>query len=163
MESNRSTATIVALAGGALLVLGSFLTWASVSADLGTVLGDFGSFSESVSGTEGGDGWFTLIAGAGAIALALYGRQGLTKALTIVMIVIGAIGAIVAILNVLDVSSAKDELVAADPTLADLYDVSVGIGLWAALLGGFAVVVGGFLLRSAGASVPGAPAAPDPA
>ncbi|MDX1691345.1 MAG: hypothetical protein R3290_10015 [Acidimicrobiia bacterium] len=125
-----SRSTIVVLVGALITVLGSFLTWASVSA---------AGVSVSVSGTgEGGDGLLTLILAlaTGAVAIFLSGRPGRAR---MISIVIGAaLIVLIAVINIADVNSVAGDL-------GGGVDVSIGIGLWLVLLGGIVAAVGAFL------------------
>jgi len=102
------------LVGGLLLALGSFLAW-------GSVLGI------SVSGIDGGDGWYTLIAGA---VLALVGFMAWSgKALPVWIGWLAlAVGLAVALINFFDIMGTEG--------------VSIGIGMWLMLVGGALGLVG---------------------
>ena len=109
---------VVMMGGGAALAIGSFLTWAS----LGPI---------SVSGMDGGDGWFTLIGGvviAGYGYMAYQGKSALPKWLAWAGLVVG-LG--VAVLNLFDILDSP---------------LDIGIGMYLMLAGGVAAIVG--LLRS---------------
>lgn len=124
-----SRSNMVVVIGAIVVVLGSFLSWASVSA---------GGQSVSFSGTgEGGDGVLTLILAlaTGAAAIFLMGRG---RARMISIVVGAALILLIAIINISDVSSVGDQF-------GGLADVSIGIGLWLVLIGGVAAGVGAFL------------------
>lgn len=108
------------IVGGLLMALGSFLAW-------GSVLGI------SVSGIDGGDGWYTLVAG---VVLALAGYMSFSgKALPMWIGWLAlVVGLLVALLNFFDIMGTEG--------------VSVGIGMWLMLAGGALGLVG--LLMSRG-------------
>jgi hypothetical protein len=170
------TAGIVAIVGGALLALGSFLPWAEVSGSGASV---------TAKGLDGSDGYITLAAGLVAVVTGLVMLRGMRKVVAVVAVLAGLIGgglalydAVTAKDSVLD--AAAEELaptfgVSADQVRAALdqaidagqLDVSIGIGLYVVMAGGLAAIVGGVLgLRdSAGQpaeSMPAAAEAPPP-
>lgn len=112
MDSKNSG--IAMMAGGALLAIGSFLEWGSV-------------FGIGVTGMDGGDGWFTLIAGAVVVALGYMTFSGKTYPSWLAWVAI-AVGAAVALINFFDILG------------EDL--VSLGIGMYAMLAGVVIAVVG---------------------
>ena len=163
------TAGIVAIVGGVLLALGSFLPWAEVSGSGASV---------TAKGLDGSDGYITLAAGLVAVVAGLVMLRGMRKVVAVVAILAGLIGgglalydAITAKDSVLD--AAAEELaptfgVSADQVRAALdqaidarqLDVSIGIGLYVVMAGGLAAIVGGVLgLRDSA----GEPAEPMPA
>ena len=118
MDKKQAAGLIIL--GGAGLAIGSFLPWAEI-------------FGITVSGMDGGDGWFTLIAGIALVVvgyLAFSGGKALPAWLGWAALVIGA-G--VAILNYFDISGTGG--------------VSVGIGMWAMLAGSVLALVGLLLGR----------------
>lgn len=160
---------ILAILGGALLVIGSFLAWAEVSGS-GT--------STTASGIDGSDGYVTLVVGAIAIAAGIVAMRAGRRALAILTILAGLVGgglgiydALTAEESVLD--SAAEELaptfgVSADEVrvlLDEAIDtgelgVSIAIGLYVVIAGGVLALVGGALqLSGSGASAPAMPAA----
>ncbi len=126
VTSSRST--MIVLIGALVVVIGSFLAWASVSVE--------GFGSESVGGMDG-DGTITLIVGLAAAAFALFLKG---RARMIGVIVAGAIIVLVSIIDIVDVGRAAGELGGLPGV-----DVSVGFGLWLVLIGGIAAVVGAFI------------------
>lgn len=167
------TGSILGVIGGALLALGSFLTWASVSVDgdrlaqsLGAALGvdpsqiPVGSIpnqSRSFNGIDGSDGMITLVAGIAIVALALLlalGPRVPRKPLAGLLIVGGLIGGGTALYDI----SRKDNAIA-DVTdqiapsleaagidigiLDEVFQVSLGIGIWMCAVGGAIAVIGG--------------------
>jgi hypothetical protein len=111
---NRTNSAIALMAGGALLAIGSFLAW-------GTFLGI------SVTGMDGGDGWFTLIAGVAVAALGYLTFTGKSYPSWLAWVAV-AVSAAVALINFFDI--AGDEL------------ISVGIGMYAMLVGVVIAAVG---------------------
>lgn len=119
-----STSTIVALVGGVIALLGSFMTWASVE-----------GFGSAGGMEEGGDGVITLIVAIATIAAAIFLKD---KARMIAVVVGGAIIAIVGIINVLDINSTSNDTG---------IPISVGIGLWMVLAGGILATAAAFIKK----------------
>lgn len=177
-ETNRPThlGGVLALIGGGLLVVGSFLDWAEVSGT-GT--------SVTASGTEGTDGWITLVAGALALVAGLTLVRGAGKrAVAILAIVAGLVGGGVGLYDALTakdsvLDSAAEELArgygGSVEQMRALLDaaidagelgVTIAIGLYLVIVGGaIAIIGGGIALRRASAApamptVPGTPVEP---
>ncbi|HEU4356629.1 MAG TPA: hypothetical protein VFT27_13655 [Actinomycetota bacterium] len=168
-ETNGPTPVggILALAGGGLLVVGSFLDWAKVSGSGINVTG---------SGTEGTDGWITLVAGAVALVVGLTMlRVAGKRALAILAIVAGLVGGGVGLYDALTakdsvLDSAAEELTSqfggSTEQMRALLDaaidagelsITVAIGLYLVIAGGAIAIAGGAI-----ALVRGSAAAPMP-
>jgi hypothetical protein len=166
-----STVVLLAIVGGALAAVGSFLAWASVSAAGQQV---------SAKGTDGSDGYITLVAG---IILILYGVARLTsnamgtkKAMAVIAIVAGLVAggvgvydAVTAKERVLDeaasqvASSAGVSKTAARALLdqavdSGQVDISLSFGIFVVIAGGVLGLVGGVM--GLGSSRESAPAMP---
>jgi Tryptophan-associated transmembrane protein (Trp_oprn_chp) len=158
---------ILALVGGALLVIGSFLDWAEVSGTGTTV---------TASGTEGMDGWITLVAGAIALVVGLAMMRGVGKrAVGVLAIVAGLVGGGVGVLDALTakdsvLDSAAEELArefggsveemrALLDAAIDAGDlgVTVAIGLYLVIAGGALAIVGGVITLRRASAVPAMP------
>jgi hypothetical protein len=162
---------LLAIVGGALAAVGSFLAWASVSAAGQQV---------SAKGTDGSDGYITLVAG---IILILYGVARLTgnamgtkKAMAVIAIVAGLVAggvgvydAVTAKERVLDeaasqvASSAGVSKTAARALLdqavdSGQVDISLSFGIFVVIAGGVLGLVGGVM--GLGSSRESAPAMP---
>lgn len=126
MESiTGSKSTLVAVIASVVALLGSFMTWVTVSA---------GPISESAGGmSEGGDGVITLVVAIATAASAIFLKD---KARMIAVVIGGAILALVGIINVMDIFSTADDFG---------FDASVGIGLWMVLVGGVAAAAAAFI------------------
>jgi hypothetical protein len=152
---------IVAIAGGALLAIGSFLAWAEVSG---------GGTSATAKGIDGDDGFITLGAGIVAVLVGILLLRQAKRPLAVLAIVAGLVGGGVAVYDALTAEdSVRGELAeqAADQagisteqarTLLDelvdsgqvQLDISLGIGLYVVIAGGLLALVGGVLsLRGA--------------
>ena len=121
--SKPSAGAIVAIVGGIMLAIGSFLTWATVSVDTTALINKLAetlglppeqlqglstdSFSNSVSGWDGSDGKITLVVGVIIIiaAIVIFAKPRLRVAMGVVMIVAGLVGGGVA---AYDASRVKD-------------------------------------------------------
>ena len=116
--------------GGGIVLLGSFLPWATVSSGFGTA---------SVSGTEG-DGKITMALG---IALVTLGVIELTRSTSLrVLILIAA--TLAAGIGVLDFISANERVAGVESAFVH---ASVGVGLYAVIGGGILAIVGGLFNR----------------
>lgn len=144
---------VVALVGGALLVIGSFQEWAEVSGT-GTRV--------AATGTEGTDGWITLVAGVLVLAAgASMMRRASVRGAAILAIVAGLVGGGVGLYDALTAtdsfldSAAEDiarEFGGSVEQLRALLDaairvgelaVTVSIGLYLVIAGGAVAVLGG--------------------
>jgi hypothetical protein len=148
---------VLAIVGGVLLAIGSFLTWAEVSG---------GGQSESVSGTEGSDGWITLVAGVLVVAAGVAAFKAVRRPLAMLIIATGLVGAGVGLYDALTakenvISEVAEQSAAATgasvaevrAVLDQLIDsgqigISIGIGLYVVIVGGVLAVVGGALQLS---------------
>lgn len=128
MTSQKPVGAYVMIGGGAALVVGAFMPWIEAVAPL------IGSVSKS--GTDGGgDGWFAVAAGVGAIVLGLLAMTGSRPAAPIGIIV----GGLAAILMVVEIGDIHDriEAVKGGPFSADY-----GSGLILCLVGAIGVFGG---------------------
>ena len=174
-QKRSSVASILGLVAGALLVLGSFLTWVSASAnaskletniasamgvDASTIAGSAGGdVSYTASGvSDGGDGVITLVAGIAVILLAavLFRRSGRARVLSALVLLGGLIAAATTLYDLGTISGAKDDAIAAaapsieaiglDRSVFDgVFTVSAGIGLYVCIVGGLLAVIAGIL------------------
>ena len=128
MESiTGSKSTMAAVIASVIALLGSFLTWVTVSA---------GPVSQSAGGmSEGGDGVITLVVAIATAAFAVFLKD---KARMIAIVIGGVIIAGVAVINIFDIFSTADDFG---------FDASVGIGLWMVLVGGVAAVAAAFIKK----------------
>jgi hypothetical protein len=161
---------ILAIVGGALLAIGSFLSWATVSG-AGTEV--------SASGMDGSDGVVTLVAGILALVCGLLAMRAGRRILAIVTILAGLAGAG---LGIYDAVTAKDSVLDAaaeqvatqvgatveevralldDAIDAGQLSISISVGLYIVIGGGLLALVGGFLMlgtKGAGKAAPAEPA-----
>jgi hypothetical protein len=176
-------AAALALVGSLLLIVGSFMTWATASVDVARfaqalgvdpslLQGAVGQTSKSFSGMASGtDGKFTLIAGIIAVILAIlvFVQPSMRKALAIVLIIAGLVGAGVALYDLSKINDVKQQALGSAgaalqqagltaSALDNAFSVKAGIGLWACAAGGLVVVIGGvmLLLGKAGGEAAGA-------
>ncbi|HVD70874.1 MAG TPA: Trp biosynthesis-associated membrane protein, partial [Actinomycetota bacterium] len=121
--SKPSAGAIVAIVGGIMLAIGSFLTWATVSVDTTELLNKLAdtlgvsadqlqgvptdSFSQSVSGWDGSDGKITLVVAIIIIiaAILMFAMPRIRKAMGVIVILAGLAGGGVA---VYDATRVKD-------------------------------------------------------
>jgi hypothetical protein len=161
---------VIAILGGVLLVVGSFLSWAEVTG---------GGVSVTAKGTDGSDGWLTLAAGVVAILVGLVGLRMGRRMLGVIAIVAGLLGggfglydALTAEDSVLDaaaeeiapqfgVSTDEVRAILDDAIDAGQLDISIAIGLIIVIAGGAIAVIGGVLMLSRG-SVPAAATSSEP-
>jgi len=160
---------ILAIVGGALLAIGSFLTWATVSG-AGTEV--------SAKGVDGSDGYYTLVAGLVALACGLVSMKAGRRALAVVAIVAGLLGAGVGLYDAL---TAKDRVLdsAAEQAATQLgatpeevrtfldeaidagqLSISITIGLYVVIGGGVIAIVGGVMQMGGKGATASAPSMP---
>lgn len=154
-------AAVLAILGGLLVILGSFLTWFSVTADASALGG--GSATISVTGMDG-DGTITLIAGIvlvilGGVMFVMRGRN--MTAISIIALLGGVVAALVAIYDITTAKSTATDSVAStiaaqshgqvsvDQARQVLtlvhFNISVGIGVILVAVAGVVGAVGGAL------------------
>ena len=160
METTRKIpiGAVLAIAGVALLAIGSFLAWAEVSG---------GGTSVSAKGIDGTDGYLTLGAGIVALLVGIVLLRQPKRALAILAIAAGLIGGGVALYDALTakdsvLDSAAEELAPTIGASAELVrvlldeaidagqlSISLAIGIYVVIAGGVLALVGGLLaLRS---------------
>jgi hypothetical protein len=131
---------VLAIAGGAMIVVGAFLPWIKASAAfVGTI---------SRSGMEGGDGPIFLAIGFAIAALGLWSIIGRPSAAPFLLILAGLGAGGAAFLEYSEVNQRVDS-VASEFAVA-----SVGAGIWSLFAGAAASVIAGLVL--AGQMRPGA-------
>jgi hypothetical protein len=158
----------LAIAGGALLVVGSLLSWAEISG---------GGQSQSVSGTDATDGWVTLVAGLVAIAAGIAALREARPPLALAAGISGAFGVGFGLFDALTLKDSALDSVAEETSAASgvsfqelrtLLDVlidngqlgiSIGIGLYVVIAGGLIAIMGAALQLTR----PGTPEGPAPA
>jgi hypothetical protein len=162
---------ILAIAGGALLVIGSFLSWAEISG---------GGQSQSVTGIDATDGWVTLVAGLVAIAAGIAALRQARRSFALAAGIAGGFGLGFGLFDAVTMKDGALDSVAEETAAASgvsfqelrtLLDVlidsgqlaiSIGIGLYVVIVGGALAIVGaGLQLARLGAVE--APPAPAPA
>jgi hypothetical protein len=113
--------------------------WTAVSAVL-MVVGGFGPWASalgvSISGTDGGDGWFLIIPGLLILGL-LFAQTARASARwpMILVVLLGAIGALVAAVDLNDINSLGGQ----DAFLADAIDT--GWALYLSLIASLSVIL----------------------
>jgi hypothetical protein len=163
MQSSASRGTpigaVIAIVGGVLLAVGSFLSWAEVSG---------GGVSVTAKGTDGSDGYVTLIAGLVAVAAGIAMMRMGRRALAVLAILAGLVGgglglydALTAEDSVLDAAAeeiapqfgatAEEVRVLLDDAIdAGQLDISIAFGLFIVIGGGALAVVGGVMSLGGG-------------
>ena len=168
-STGRSTplAAILAIAGGALLAIGSFLAWAEVSG---------GGTSVTATGTDGTDGWITFVAGLIVLVVGVtFLRGGGKRALAILAIVAALVGGGVGLYDALTakdrvLNDAAEELAGqfggTTEEVRALLDqaidagelgISLAIGLYLVIAGGALGIVGGFMGMKSSTAAPAMP------
>ena len=156
-STNRGTAA--ASVGGALVVLGSMLTWAKLAMNMP----GSGSKTEVLSGMDAGDGKITLALGAIAIAVAVASvvvkrNGGIGTALAVLTIAAGGFASMLGVMFAMDIrTQALDYAITqaglkpaeyaapARQILEQATSVSNGWGLYLVILGGVVAAIGGIL------------------
>ncbi len=152
--SRAPIGAILAIVGGALLLVGSFLPWAEVSG---------GGQSVSAKGIDGSDGYITIATGLIALVAGIMLLRQSRRVLAILALVAGLIGgglglydALTAKDNVLDAAaeelaptfggSAEQVRVLLDEAIdAGQLSISMSFGIFIVIAGGVLALVGGFL------------------
>jgi hypothetical protein len=166
-RSSRSpdAGSILGLVGGALLIIGSLMTWATVSVNVGNIAKAVGvdpstipagAFpdSQSFAGTGSSDGKVALACGVLALiaAVLVIMTTGRTVA-AVVLMVGGLVGGGFALYDGLTgKDKAIDEGVKGLSALGlpgdvkSFFDVSIGIGIWVCVAGGLVALVAGIMV-----------------
>jgi hypothetical protein len=158
---------ILAMVGGVLLAVGSFLAWAEVSG---------GGTSVTAKGIDGSDGYITLAAGAVALLVGIAMTRQARRMLAVLVILAGIVGggiglydALTAKDSVLDAAaeelaptfgaSAEEVRAALDQAIdAGQLSVSISIGLYVVIAGGVVALIGGIFGLRGSAAEPAATA-----
>jgi hypothetical protein len=156
---------ILAIVGGALLAIGSFLAWAEVSG---------GGTSVTAQGIDDSYGYFTLAAGGFALVVGIVMARGARRELAVLAVLAGLVGGGVGLYEALTI---KDSVLdAAAEQLAPSFELStdqvraaldqaietgqlslsIGIGLYAVIAGGVVALVGGIVGLGGSPSEPAA-------
>jgi hypothetical protein len=187
VESKKmSPAGIVGIIGGVVVIIGSFLSWATVSIDvdafakaMSDALGvpvsssDLATAgvntSQSISGFDA-DGKLTLVAGIIVVVGAVVFLAARARvAGSILMLVGGVGGAGIALYDIVSKDNQIDKAIAdAGPTLTQLglnadtfksvFSVSWAIGIYACVIGGIVAVIAGIMALMARTAEPAMPA-----
>jgi hypothetical protein len=177
-KTSAPTAVLVGGIGGALLVVGSFLTWATVSLNTAkfaqllhvpqaSIAAAGENFSVSVAGTKA-DGRYTLVLGIVVIvgAIIAFTQVGRRKIGGLIMLIGGAIGAVIPVLEIATKTSQINSAISGKSSalaqagisgdvFKSLFSITWGIGLWICLVGGVVALVAGVLgLRATGMAMP---------
>jgi hypothetical protein len=126
-------AGVVALLGGVVGLVGTFLPWAKASA---------GVFSATVNGIDTDDGKLALVA---SIAIVLFSLALLRRPVNTVFVVLTVLaGGGAAIVAAVDLSDTSDRVSTANAS-SDIVHASTGAGLYVLLIGGGIAIVGAVL------------------
>ena len=147
MAGKNRPAALVAIGGGLLLLVASFLPWANI--DLGAEIAEFSDFNETVTGWDTvdgdvGDGPIFAIFGLGAGVLGvllLAGRAHMS--IKVIMFIIGGLSLALSVFEVADISSDIDDLQAVG------FDASLQFGVFLLVIGAAGVLVSAFLAKRA--------------
>ncbi|MGP3972043.1 hypothetical protein [Streptomyces sp. 6N223] len=137
---------IAGIVGSALAFIGSFLAWTSV---------DFDGQSETIRATEG-DGIFTAVTSAAAIALFVVGLVRRNDKIAAISVLPTLITLVFGLLNLLDSERLARADIESDPEFEGIsgdeldmllkeFDFSPGVGLYVVLLGAVVAVVAGVM------------------
>jgi hypothetical protein len=178
-SNSKSPAGILGIVGGALLLVGSFLTWVTLTLDLNAFAGLLGvdpaqlagagvTNSATNSGLESNAGKITLVTGIIVLVVAVLlvmGKRASRSAGT-AMLVAGAIGSAAVLLNLATKDSQIDsELDSIAPQLTALgitkdaiknvFEVRWGMGIYICLVGGILAIIAGIMaMRSSTDAAP---------
>jgi hypothetical protein len=168
-SNSKSPAGILGIVGGALLLVGSFLTWVTLTLDMAAFAGLLGvdpgqlsaagvTNSATNTGLKSNAGKITLVAGIIVLVLAVLLAMGkrASKSAGTGMLVAGAIGSAAVLLNLATKDSQIDtELDSIAPQLTALgitkdaiknvFELKWGIGIYICLVGGILAIVAGIM------------------
>ncbi len=156
---------VLMLLGGAVLALGSFLTWITFSGP---------DVNETGTGIDGGDGWITFGAAVILVAAGVAALKAGRRALAVLAILAGLVGTAV---GLYDATTARGQLAdevaeqngisseqareLVDQVLdSGQFELSIGIGLYLVIAGGAIGLVGGVIQAVSSGSGAGAPPMP---
>jgi hypothetical protein len=166
-----SAAGVIGVVAGLMLIVGSFMTWATASIDVNAFAEALGldptlvvgvlesETSVSASGmTEGADGVFTLIAGVAVVLFAVLAlvRPALNRVWGVLILLVGVLGTAVVLYDIAQLDDVKDAAIAdAAPAfegsginldiLREVFSVKIGAGLIICLLGGVIALAAGVI------------------
>jgi Tryptophan-associated transmembrane protein (Trp_oprn_chp) len=169
METRQSRSpgagSIMGLAGGALLIVGSVMTWASVSINvdnLARALGvDPSAFpagllpgKQSFAGTSSSDGKVALACGVLALVAALLVIMAKSRTLAGAVLIIGGLvgGGFALYDGVTGKDKAGDAAVSAlagkgiPGDVRSFFDITIGIGIWICVVGGVLAILAGIMI-----------------
>jgi hypothetical protein len=155
-STRASIGGILAIIGGALLAVGSFLPWAEVS---------WGGTSVTAQGIDDSYGYFTLAAGSFALIVGIVMRRGAKRELAVLAVLAGLVGGGVGLYEALtirdSVLDAAAEQLAPSFALDQAIEtgqlgLSISIGLYAVIAGGVVALVGGIVGLGGSPSEPAA-------
>ena len=164
-STRASLGGILAITGGALLAVGSFLPWAEVSG---------GGTSVTAQGIDDSYGYFTLAAGSFALVVGVVMTRGAQRELAALAVLAGLVGGGVGLYEALTIKdsvldAAAEQLVpsfglSSEQVRAALdqaietgqLSLSISIGLYAVIAGGVVALVGGIVALGGSPSEPAA-------
>ncbi len=157
----RSIPMILGIVGGILLVVGSFLNWATVNVNFDAITEAIGvdppaairaQGTASVTGWDVGQGKWTLVTGVVVvISSVLLVFASSAQAVAFVMIFGGAVGGSMALYEAtVGKDQRLDELagifaLTLPGSLRQYFSVSIDVGIWLCIAGGVAAVVAGII------------------
>ena len=142
----------LALGGGALVILGAFLPWASVSINFA---GE--SSSHSTNGMDG-DGKITLVLGLCAVGLTVLKNPAKTKLFALIALIAAGLAALIGLYDASQIGGNSDARAMMEAA-GDAIKVSLGMGIYLTIIGGAAASVGS-LMRWKSAPAPQSAAQP---
>jgi len=159
-----SPGAIMGLIGGALLVVGSLMTWATVSANIANIAAAFGvdpstiptgTFpgAQSIAGSSTNRGKTVIVCGVIAIVAALLVIMVIARTVAAAFLMLaGLVGGGFALYTGLN---GKDDAISEGAKqlsslglpgdVKSFFNVSIGIGVWVCVVGGLIAIVGGVM------------------
>lgn len=144
------------LGGAGLLLLGSFLPWATVSVKMAGAE----AISRTVSGLDG-DGTITLVLGIGALVLTLLKNPPKAKLFALIALILAGLAALIGFIDIFRLTKNSD----ADAIMAATgggLSVTPGIGLILVIIGGAAAAFGSWQRWKSAPAAPAVAAGPPP-
>ena len=144
------------LGGAGLLILGSFLPWATVSIKIaGTE-----AMSHTVGGMDG-DGTLTLSLGIGALVLTLLKNPPKAKLFALIALILSGLAALIGVIDIFRLTRNSD----ADAIMAATgggLSITPGIGLILVIIGGAAAAFGSWQRWKSAPAAPAIASGPPP-
>ena len=144
------------LGGAGLLILGSFLPWATVSVKIAGVE----AMSNTLHGLDG-DGTLTLVLGIGALVLTLLKNPPKAKLFALIALILAGLAALIGVIDIFRLTRNSDANAIMAATGGSM-SITPGIGLILVIIGGAAAAFGSWQRWKSAPAAPAIAAGPPP-